>query len=405
MAKRIYVGVGGIARKVKKAYIGVEGLARKVKKAYIGVGGVARPVFSGGELVYYGSSEDGAVEVPLPLLSECSVGTTKNHVIYYGGSKSNGNSWNSDSDVRVYDKFLTAISGITPLTHRRESAMSANVGGTLHIGDGLIIDRTVSGTNYSYCQRRETYDSALTHNVLSSYLGLGGYGAASSLNNYFLFAGGEKKVSSSSSWSYSNSVVVYDLSLSQITSPSISLPFGVAFLTACRLGDSVIFAGGKYSSGSSPRVTMVNSSLTATQLSYLSLSRGYLASATVGNYALFGGGENSSNSYGVTNVDVYDKSFTKITADVNFEKRRMNGVAGIQGQNYAVFAGGAREYNTETLSVEIYDALLTKHPCMNIPIESRSTDPKALGVRIDNYAVFAWSYSGSDSRMIVLESD
>ena len=37
-----YVGVDGVARKVKGVYIGVDGVARKVKKGYIGVDGVAR---------------------------------------------------------------------------------------------------------------------------------------------------------------------------------------------------------------------------------------------------------------------------------------------------------------------------------------------------------------------------
>ena len=55
MAKKAYIGVGGVARKVKKGYLGVDGTARKVKKAYIGIGGVARPCWSGGELAYYGA--------------------------------------------------------------------------------------------------------------------------------------------------------------------------------------------------------------------------------------------------------------------------------------------------------------------------------------------------------------
>lgn len=42
MAKALYDGVGGIARKVIKKYDGVGGIARKVVKAYSGVAGVAR---------------------------------------------------------------------------------------------------------------------------------------------------------------------------------------------------------------------------------------------------------------------------------------------------------------------------------------------------------------------------
>ena len=42
MAKEIYVGVGGRARKAKTLYVGIGGVARSVKKIYVGVGGKAR---------------------------------------------------------------------------------------------------------------------------------------------------------------------------------------------------------------------------------------------------------------------------------------------------------------------------------------------------------------------------
>lgn len=47
MAKNLYIGVGGVARKGKEAYIGIDGKARKIKKMYIGVGGVARLFYEG----------------------------------------------------------------------------------------------------------------------------------------------------------------------------------------------------------------------------------------------------------------------------------------------------------------------------------------------------------------------
>ena len=56
MAKGAYIGVGGVAKKIKKGYIGVGGVAKKIKKAYIGVGGVARPCWTGGKLAYYGNA-------------------------------------------------------------------------------------------------------------------------------------------------------------------------------------------------------------------------------------------------------------------------------------------------------------------------------------------------------------
>lgn len=45
MAKNAYVGVDGVAKKVKKAYIGIDGVARSIKKIYVGVDGVAKLVF------------------------------------------------------------------------------------------------------------------------------------------------------------------------------------------------------------------------------------------------------------------------------------------------------------------------------------------------------------------------
>lgn len=48
MAKAQYVGVNGVARKVKQPYIGVGDVARKVKNGYVGVSGVARQFFGGG---------------------------------------------------------------------------------------------------------------------------------------------------------------------------------------------------------------------------------------------------------------------------------------------------------------------------------------------------------------------
>lgn len=41
-----YIGIGGVARKVKNQYFGVANVARKVKSGFIGVGGVARKFYS-----------------------------------------------------------------------------------------------------------------------------------------------------------------------------------------------------------------------------------------------------------------------------------------------------------------------------------------------------------------------
>lgn len=50
MAKQVYVGIDGKARKIKKIYVGVNGIAREVKVAYVGVDNKARLCWSSGPL-------------------------------------------------------------------------------------------------------------------------------------------------------------------------------------------------------------------------------------------------------------------------------------------------------------------------------------------------------------------
>lgn len=45
MAKKMYIGVSGVARNVKQPYVGVSGVARKVKNGYVGINAVARQFF------------------------------------------------------------------------------------------------------------------------------------------------------------------------------------------------------------------------------------------------------------------------------------------------------------------------------------------------------------------------
>ena len=80
MAKKMYFGVAGKARKVKKIYFGVGGKARKVKKGYIGIGGKARPFSSSSELAYYGTVTD--LSVARYNLAATSIG---NYALFGGG--------------------------------------------------------------------------------------------------------------------------------------------------------------------------------------------------------------------------------------------------------------------------------------------------------------------------------
>ena len=71
-------------------------------------------------------------------------------------------------------------------------------------------------------------------------------------------------------------------------------------LAATSIGDYALFGGGNDSSYSSV-VDAYNSSLVRSTPTPLSSARGYLAATSIGDYALFGGGYSSSSSV----VDVY----------------------------------------------------------------------------------------------------
>ena len=81
MAKGVYVGDStSKARKVKKMYYGVGNLAKEIKKGYIGIGGVARPFWTSGpgEPMYYGKISDGFGSLSPAL------GFNSNYAIFVG---------------------------------------------------------------------------------------------------------------------------------------------------------------------------------------------------------------------------------------------------------------------------------------------------------------------------------
>lgn len=102
MAKKIYVGADGKARKVKRVYLGLDGKARKVKKVYIGVGGKARLAWASaleysftGQSSFSGSA-DGDWELTLKssgTLTFASLPTTVDVFLCGGGGAGDSGSY------------------------------------------------------------------------------------------------------------------------------------------------------------------------------------------------------------------------------------------------------------------------------------------------------------------------
>lgn len=168
-----------------------------------------------------------------------------------------------------------------------------------------------------------------------------GYLAGASVGDYALFAGGYKYNSSSSptTYTYYSTVDAYTTSLTRSTPTAL----GVArhSLAGASVGNYALFAGGyKGNKDSTPAyysiVDAYNTSLTRSTPTGLSQSRYSLAGASVGDYALFAGGKNSS-TYSAA-VDAYDTRLTRSTPTALSIARYQ--LAGASVGNYALFAGG-----------------------------------------------------------------
>ncbi len=83
MAKKMYAGIDGKARKIKKLYGGIDGKARKIRKGYAGIGGVARPFWTGGGVEYYGEIRG------FPIYQSYLAATTVGPYALFGGGGRN----------------------------------------------------------------------------------------------------------------------------------------------------------------------------------------------------------------------------------------------------------------------------------------------------------------------------
>lgn len=385
MAKAIYVGVGGAARKMKKAYISVNGAARKVKKMYIGVEGKARLCYSA-ELEKTGTAA--SLSVARYCLSSASTGA---HVLFAGGAnatKVTVTTRVSDA-VDAYNASLTRTSP-TGLSEARFHIGAASVGGYAVFAGGATSNRVSS--------KVDAYNAALTRTsapdlVASSKTviarpvsrGLAGV-AGGSVGNYAVFAGGARWSSSDKDYDPTNNCNAYDASLTRTSTISLSTPRYCAL--SASVGSYVLFAGGHdgydsdfYGVGATSCTTTVeafNSSLTRTSAAALSDKAYDSQGVSFGGYALFPGVGNT--------IDAYNSSLTRTS--IYCSKGQVNRMGGTSAGEYAIFAGGygANKSNLYA-AVYIYDASLTYVPVPGISMWEARRD--CCGGTVGEHALFA----------------
>lgn len=361
MAKKCYVGVDGVACKVKKGYVGVDGVARKIKRAYIGIGGVARPCWSGGELAYYGTIA--GLKTAVMAHSATGNGT---HAIFAGGMP-------SGATATAYDASLTQT---FPSYFDSMYLSASSAAGYSIFGFGV----NSSGSELTTAQR---YDSSLT---LTSHSGRQKrkVPGATSIGEFVIFAGG----------GYGNAATTQNVEVfhaPSMTNGSLTqLNYPSYYMGAATIGDYAIFAGGADAQVNASRVKYVvayDLSTTKTNLPDLSVARNAMGSASVGDYALFAGGNAQNSSSNI--VDAYNKSLTRTSAPALSAAWSEMGATTLG--DYAVFAGGMVSGSGRTAKAECYDASLTRTSLPSLSVSRYNIKAATIG----NYALFGGGSTGN----------
>lgn len=338
MTKACYVGVAGKARKVKKIYTGVDNKARKVKKAYVGVGGVARPFFSAEQkLSYYGTV------TPLADGRAYFQATTVGGYGLFGGGY-------AGKSLSTVDAYSTSLVHSTPtsLSEVRYDLAATTVGNYALFGGGHSADSVTEDD--IFLPTVDAYSTSLVRNTPTELSERRTVLAATTVGNYGLFGGGYLILKN---MSYISFPTVDAYSASLVRSTPASLSEAKYSLAATTVGDFGLFGGGndRYQDASSVvdaySATLVRSTPTA-----LSEARNDLAATSVGGYALFGGGN------GFDTVDAYSASLVRSTPIALSEARR--GLAAATVGDYALFGGGF-DIDAQSIStVDAYSATLVR---------------------------------------------
>ena len=154
------------------------------------------------------------------------------------------------------------------------------------------------------------------------------------------------------------------------------------------VGDYALFAGGDASNVTYATVDTYTSNLAKGTASDLSLARSYLRSASVGNYALFSGGRDSGSNT-VATVDAYSSTLVKSTPSALTTARYRHTGASIG--NYALFAGG-----TKVTTVETYTSALVKGTAAAMTKGGEGVSATSIG----DYALIGNGYYNGSSTTV-----
>ena len=359
MAKKAYIGVNGIARKITKGYIGVGGIARKIKKAYIGIGGVARPCFSSHITSYWG-------ELTYPETRNYSgAGVINNHALFAGGKSGD----NYLSTVLTYDTSLTPKYA-DDLSEARYYMGVATSNDRLFFGGGCIKS---SSYGSSTC---DAYNSSLSRTRLETLQNVCEEPIGAGSQSFGFIAGGTYITQMSTVSAYSSNsttrhnapnlstatkatstvginnlgsravfvdqdfVDAYDDSLTKTVGTLPKTPRN--YISATVFNGGAILAGGLINDGTfagieCSDVDYMNTSLTCSSLEPLTYENYHVGATTLGDYVLLGGKRGNIISETKTQLEAYDKNFTKVLGSDDYYVKYTIFYSALSIGNYALF--------------------------------------------------------------------
>lgn len=441
MAKKAYVGVDNIARKVKNGYVGVRTafpiyqtqtttenvtinsdalLSKYFTVTNSGYGFAWNTTYS--QFRSLNGGKKGTAQVTLTALQDCTVTYTYN----YGTEDK-------------YDKFTltvkgstihSAVSGVGTAKTRTDTLTKGQTIVFTYSKDGSVdkngdyvafynMSATITttkevqvGTDYRNVARK----------IKKAYIGIGGvarpcwssdelvyYGtitplnttrsgfAASSTGDYALFGGGSLWNTGKGKMTYYKTVNAYNKSLVKCSAPDLSEARGAI---AGRVSSYALFAGGRDNgSYGCNSVDAYDNSLvhyTPEDLSRLAWSQ---TSASTKSYALFAAGVSSGlGSSGLdyeSNIDAYDSSLTKTALSETLAQQGV-GIASTSLGDKAIFAGGGwstTNYNMHTDRVTVIDDSLTVVSPENLPSPRENSTAMSVG----EYALIVGGRGGTST--------
>lgn len=413
MAKGAYIGVNGVARKIKKGYIGVENFVpRNLPSGYTQVEYIES---SGAQYIDTGFKPSNNSRVVMDIQASgfnnrwlfgsrtsstsasFAVGLMSTSTVHseYGSANTTATVSKATERTTVDKNKNVCLFGSVAVTNT-----AATFSGTYPIyllslnNGGTAASKGFVGKLYS-CQIYNNGTLVRDYVPCKNSAGTAGlYDLAN--GSFYTNAGSGTFAVGSAHNSVARKIKKAYIGIGGVARPCFGggeleyygaiTPFGTAREShaATSNGKYALFAGGSPSNATS--VEVYDASLVhSTAPTGLSVGRYWLAATSVGEYAIFGGGY-----YNKTNVDAYNSSLTH-TSCTAFTKGVCELAATTVG-NYALFGGG-RYVATEDTSysyVYSYNGSLTK----GSPTALSKARSELAATTVGDYAIFAGGYVG-----------